>query len=155
MTKKINVQPVVAAGGIVHRKNKITDEVLLIKRNGFWDLPKGKTEGNESVDECAIREVEEETDVKGLSIRNFLCETYHEYRQNGIKFGKTTHWYLMATSKTEAKLTPQAEEGITDLKWVQPAEALRMVDFPNLKRVLQESIRIIGLVDPAENKKGA
>ena len=43
-------------------------EILFIFRNGKWDLPKGGTEKNETMEETAMREVEEETGVNGLSI---------------------------------------------------------------------------------------
>ena len=47
-----------ACGGVV-RNDK--NDVLLIKRMGLWDLPKGKLEKGESYEECAKREVVEET----------------------------------------------------------------------------------------------
>ncbi len=46
--------PIIAAGGIVVNPNK---EILWIFRRGFWDLPKGKLDPNESIEACAIREV--------------------------------------------------------------------------------------------------
>ena len=48
-----------ASGGVVFNNNKL----LMIYRNGFWDLPKGKMEINESELDCAVREVEEEGGV--------------------------------------------------------------------------------------------
>ena len=50
-----------AAGGLVENEN---GEWLLIHRRGKWDLPKGKLEKGEKLDECAVREVEEETGLK-------------------------------------------------------------------------------------------
>ena len=47
-----------AGGGLV--KNKEGD-ILLIFRRGKWDLPKGKLDDNETLLECALREVKEET----------------------------------------------------------------------------------------------
>jgi 8-oxo-dGTP pyrophosphatase MutT (NUDIX family) len=89
-----------------------------------------------------VREVEEETGMEGLKIRSFLCDTYHEYVRDGIKYGKTTHWYLMAADNQRADLTPQAEEGITKVEWVDPAEKSTpdLVHFPNLKQVLSKVI---------------
>ena len=45
-----------AAGGLVKNKN---EEILMIFRRGKWDLPKGKLDENETIKECAKREVEE------------------------------------------------------------------------------------------------
>lgn len=68
-----------AGGGLVYNKN---GEVLFIFRNGKWDLPKGGSDKGEDIEDTAIREVEEETGVKGLSITKsfkkhiiFLSET--------------------------------------------------------------------------------
>ena len=51
--------------------------ILFIFRNGKWDLPKGKAEANETIDQTALREVEEETVSEDLSISKPLEITYH------------------------------------------------------------------------------
>ena len=106
--------PVVVAGGgkVYNKENKI----LFIKRNGFWDLPKGKTEKGESIEETSLREVEEETGVKGLEIIRFLMKTYHVYKSHGKFKLKLTYWFEMKTD-FEGELFPQEEESITKVKW--------------------------------------
>ena len=105
--------PIEAAGGVVFNINK---EVLLIKRLGKWDLPKGKIDGNESDEEAAIREVEEECGIGALTITGTLPSTYHCYKQHNHRFLKITHWFKMNT--TDAKpLVPQKEEHITEARW--------------------------------------
>ena len=105
---------VVAGGGKVYNAN---NEVLFIYRNNKWDLPKGKIEKKESIEETAIREVEEETGVKGLKITNQLPTTYHIFKRNGKHKIKITHWFEMKT-KFDGKLLPQEKEGITKVKWM-------------------------------------
>src|SRR3982751_3416807 len=53
---------IVKAGGglVVNEENKI----LMIFRRGKWDLPKGKLDKGETLEQCAVREVEEETGLK-------------------------------------------------------------------------------------------
>ena len=51
---------IIAAGGLVTNEN---NELLMIFRRGKWDLPKGKLDKGETIEECAIREVEEETGI--------------------------------------------------------------------------------------------
>ena len=51
----------VAAGGVVQNTN---DEILMIFRRGKWDLPKGKLDEGETLEQCALREVKEETGLK-------------------------------------------------------------------------------------------
>src|SRR5687768_2564827 len=50
--------PVLAAGGLVQNEK---EELLMIYRKGKWDLPKGKLDKNEKLEDCALREVMEET----------------------------------------------------------------------------------------------
>lgn len=104
-----------AAGGWVFDKN---GRLLMIQRGGFWDIPKGHLEKNEKIEDCAIREVEEETMVKGLKLGNYLGQSNHIYQENGIFCIKKTYWYMMTTTSPD-RLTPQLEEGITRVEWVE------------------------------------
>ena len=65
-----------AAGGLVYNDK---NQILMIFRNGKWDLPKGKLEVGENIEQCAIREVEEECGVSGLTITQQLQKTYHKW----------------------------------------------------------------------------
>ena len=103
-----------AAGGLVYNSK---DQLLMIFRNDKWDLPKGKLEVGENVNECAIREVEEECGVDNLVIIKPLKDTYHTYEMNGVAILKRTYWFKMKTNFT-ADLIPQKEEGITKVEWV-------------------------------------
>ncbi|MGE9616877.1 MAG: NUDIX domain-containing protein [Solitalea-like symbiont of Acarus siro] len=65
-----------AAGGIV--MNQLS-EYLLIYRRDLWDLPKGKVEDKENLQQAAIREVQEETGIKASNVLNFVTNTWHCY----------------------------------------------------------------------------
>lgn len=114
--------PVVVAGGgfVVNPKGK----VLFIKRNGKWDLPKGKVDKGESIENAALREVEEETGVKDLQVEKFLRTTYHVFKRNGEFRLKQTHWFLMSTEYS-GPFKAQKEEGIKKVKWKGPIQAGR------------------------------
>lgn len=107
--------PIEAAGGVVFNDKK---EVLLIKRLGKWDLPKGKIDAGEGREEAAIREVMEECSIEGLSIMAQLPCTYHVYKMHNFNFLKITYWYTMHTS-SEKPLKPQLEEHITEARWFE------------------------------------
>lgn len=81
-----------AAGGLVHT---IEDHILLIFCKGKWDLPKGKLDGGEPLEVCAVREVEEETQAKNIQLEKFITATYHTYHEKENHILKETHWYLM------------------------------------------------------------
>lgn len=124
-----------AGGGVLYRMTGKQPYVLLIFRNGVWDLPKGKVEEGEEVEECAVREVSEEVGIPAPVIESFLCTTYHEYNMEGTGYGKTTHWYRMKESE-ESDMKPQREEGITGIEWARLNEAIQKTGFENLKMVL-------------------
>jgi 8-oxo-dGTP pyrophosphatase MutT (NUDIX family) len=135
---KSKVKPVTAAGGIVFRYTKDTDEpeVLMIFRNGYWDLPKGKLEKGETISMCAVREVSEEVGSGIPAIIKKVGTSYHEYPEKGKVRGKTTHWYSMIFTRKE-KLIPEEKEGIEEVKWVSLPKAIEKAGFENLKEVLR------------------
>ena len=122
---------VIAGGGKAYNTN---DEILFIYRNDKWDLPKGKIEGKESIEETAIREVEEETGVEGLKITKPLPTTYHIFKRNGKHKIKITYWFEMKT-KYDGKLYPQEKEGITRVEWLDEKSAQKALEnsYANIK----------------------
>lgn len=107
-----------AGGGIIQNNKK---EILLIYRRGKWDLPKGKLDEGETLEACALREVQEETGLSAVSIVRPFTITYHTYTEKGKYILKASHWYLMQTEKEE-KLTPQTEEDIMEIRWIPRGE---------------------------------
>ncbi len=127
--------PVTAAGGVVFRERDGRQEILLMFRRGHWDLPKGKAEAGEDVAACAVREVEEETGLRGVRIVGPLGTTGHTYTDAWGHWHKTTHWFRMEAEGAQT-LVPQAEEDITALEWVALEEARTRVTFDTLRLVL-------------------
>jgi len=111
---KKKLQLIKAAGGLVHTDE---DEILLIFRNGKWDLPKGKLDPNEALEACAVRELKEETGLDQVKVEKPLCITYHTYHQEGKFILKESHWFLMKAQK-QGSFIPQIEEGIEKVEWV-------------------------------------
>ena len=134
--------PVVTAGGGLVYNDK--HEMLFIHRNGRWDLPKGKIEKKESIEDGAIREVEEETGVKNLKITRFLQKTYHIFQRGGKYKLKVTHWYEMKTDY-DGPLHPEESEGIKKVKWKNEKKA---------QKALEKSYANIKLLFPQEFSAG-
>lgn len=124
-----------AGGGLVYNKD---GDVLFIFRNGKWDLPKGGTEKNETIEETAMREVEEETGVTGLAITEKLQRTYHIFKRNGRYKLKITQWFEMRT-KYEGKPQGQADEGIERVEWVNPKDIKFLLEnsYENIKLLFE------------------
>lgn len=88
----------------------------MIKRKGYWDLPKGKIEKGENDEEGALREVEEETGLVGMIILNHLVDTFHTYEIKKEVVLKRSTWFLMKC-EGRPELTPQTEEEIELVEW--------------------------------------
>jgi 8-oxo-dGTP pyrophosphatase MutT (NUDIX family) len=102
-----------AAGGLV-RNTK--NEILIIKRRGKWDLPKGKLHKQEAFHIAALREVHEECGLQELEIMRPLLSTYHSYLINDIQVLKKTWWFEMRYSGSRDPV-PESEEDITEIRW--------------------------------------
>ena len=127
-----------AAGGMVTE----ADRLLFIFRRGKWDLPKGKMDDGEIPEETALREVGEETGLEGHRIVQSLPSTYHIYpsprseTKNQWIF-KETFWFEMSCSDRK-NLTPQQEEGITEVRWVErkKLDGVLANTYENLKQII-------------------
>ena len=80
-----------------------------------------KMEKGELPEESAVREVEEECGVLEPKITDKICETFHTYLYKGVPTLKKTYWYSMAFSGAK-DVTPQIEEGITEVVWFKEKE---------------------------------
>jgi 8-oxo-dGTP pyrophosphatase MutT (NUDIX family) len=123
-----------AGGGLVRNGE---GRYLFMLRRGIWDLPKGKLDPGETIEQCAVREVGEETGLKGVKLDGPLLITYHTYDESGKHILKETHWFRMSVSDTVG-LKPQLEEQITDLRWVGPDEFNGVLShtFPSIRDVI-------------------
>jgi len=133
LKKKLPV--IVAGGGLVFNDKR---EILFIYRNKKWDLPKGKIEKGEKIQDCALREVAEETGINDLTIRKFIAKTYHVFKRNDKFKLKETYWYEMH-SDYKGTLIPQIEEGIEKVKWK---------GFQKTQKALKKSYENIKLLFP-------
>jgi 8-oxo-dGTP pyrophosphatase MutT (NUDIX family) len=104
---------VTAAGGVVRNEQ---ENVLMIFRRGKWDLPKGKLDKGESIEDCAIREVEEETGIRDTALAGTLMTTFHVYDEFGKHILKETHWFNMKSPGIQT-LVPQEAEQISASEW--------------------------------------
>ena len=124
-----------AAGGIVINE---LGEALFIYKRGKWDLPKGKIEEGESLEEAAVREVMEETGLKQVSIKSKLCKTKHTFKTKKNKRAiKKSYWYVMESEKQ--KVHPQLEEDIEKVEWLSPDQVIQSKGiYANLMKVITQ-----------------
>lgn len=127
------VATVRAAGGVISRTEAAGGtEVLVVHRPRYddWSFPKGKLENGESEQQCAIREVQEET---GL-----LCETVRElpgtaYTDRKGRPKTVRYWSMTVVS---GKFEPNSE--VDEARWVSFSEAARLLSYEHDLLILEE-----------------
>ncbi len=124
-----------AAGGIVLNEKS---EILFMLRRGKWDLPKGKLDKGESLEQCAVRETTEETGLRNIKLKDHILTTYHTYNENGKHLLKETFWYLLIVEGNQP-LIPQATEQIESLEWVSADSLGKYLQntYPSIADVLK------------------
>jgi 8-oxo-dGTP pyrophosphatase MutT (NUDIX family) len=118
---------IVAAGGVVMRDG----QVALVHRPRYddWTLPKGKLDRGESFEEAAVREVHEETGIRGRLVRELPATAYHVSGRP-----KVVRYWLMDVEH-EGPFVPNDE---TDqLRWVPTDEALQLLSYDRDRDVLR------------------
>ena len=124
---------IIAGGGVVTQEE---GKLLMIHRRGFWDLPKGKAEQDETIEETALREVEEECGIDGLTITSGRFDTHHVYEEKGELVLKRSVWFRMSTE--DQSLVPQIEEDIERAEWVEVPVNTEITQnaYPSIREVL-------------------
>ncbi|MGV3538170.1 MAG: NUDIX hydrolase [Rufibacter sp.] len=126
-----------AAGGLVVKDGKI----LMIHRLGTWDLPKGKLNKGEEVQLGALREVEEECNIK-VAITGELPSTWHSYAYKGKKILKKTSWFTMHCLD-DSLMRPQAEESIEEVRFMTADEVLDVLShsYASIQFVIRDYLQ--------------
>ncbi len=135
-----------AGGGVVTRMGRRKLKVLLIYRKGRWDIPKGKRDKGEGIEECARREVMEELGIGQVAVHSFLDTTVHGFVEKDRFMVKTTHWYHMTT--TASSFVPQRSEQITKVKWFSLQKAKKRLGHDTLVRLLGRIEHILVVTHP-------
>ena len=128
-----------SSGGVVIFKNTI---LLLKKYNGDWVLPKGRVEKGEMLKTTALREVLEESCVKG-EIIDYIGNINYHYKNNKTDemVSKTVHWYLMRSNSMNC--TPQRNEGFVEALFVYKYKAKEILRYEDEKKILRKSLQMI------------
>lgn len=136
----------VSAGGVVYRKRDGKLEIQLIHdRYGKITLAKGKREQGETIEQTALREIEEETGIRGRIIAPLETIYYQYHLPDHGDVNKEVHYYLVEAQ--DGHLEAQLEE-IRDVGWYEPKAAWqeqRRYGYDNNDSVLRKAFAQLGL----------
>jgi 8-oxo-dGTP diphosphatase len=121
-----------AAGGVVLRQRDKGYEVVVVYRlrYGDWTLPKGKCEQGEADEDCALREVWEETGLRCEALDEGPSTTYVDRRDRP----KQVRYWAMRV--TEGEVRPAPPE-VDEVRWMPVAEAGRLLTHAHDRRVVE------------------
>jgi 8-oxo-dGTP diphosphatase len=111
-----------AAGGLVVRAD---GRVAVIHRPRYddWSLPKGKLDPGESFEDGALREVHEETGIRGRIVAELTATEYVDRKGRD----KVVRWYRMDLDGDPGAFAPNDE--VDELRWLTPAEARDVLTY--------------------------
>lgn len=137
----------ISAGGVVFRitPDKGLQIQLIQDRYGKASLPKGKMEAGETIEQTALREIQEETGMEGVIVSP-IDQIKYQYRheQKGTVY-KEVHYYLVEA--IGGSLQAQVEE-IRGVDWFEPGEAWRrqkQSGYDNNDRIVAGALKLLGI----------
>ena len=126
----------ISAGVIVYFKEDHKVQYLTLHyESGHWDFPKGRVEENEKLDETALRETKEETNLDIELNPDFKKSLSYFYRSEGLLVSKTVYFFLGQAHNKKVKLSSEH----IGLKWLTYEEALERLTFDNAKEILKKA----------------
>ena len=143
MSRRLPIHEAVSAGGVVWRRGPDrTVEVVVCGRHSdrVWGLPKGTPDGDELIEETALREVREET---GLEVRlgESLGSIEYWFTHSGIRYHKEVHHWLMESVGGDVS---QHDHEFDEVRWVQAAEAFVKLTYDGEKRLVAKAAFKLG-----------
>jgi 8-oxo-dGTP diphosphatase len=124
-----------AAGGVVYREGPHGGmEIALVHRPAYddWSMPKGKLKGEERLEACALREVEEETALQCLIARCLGTVSYVDRRGRD-----KTVWYWLMRVVHVGDFVPNAE--IDEVRWHTLQDALGRLTYEHDRELLRQA----------------
>ena len=122
---------ILAAGGMVIRQSGPDRiEIAIVHRpiREDWSYPKGKVEPKETLTECALREVLEETGLR-CRIVSFVGTT--EYRDRKDRRKIAAYWVM---TPEEGRF--RSSEEVDEMRWVELGEAARLLTYERDRELL-------------------
>ncbi len=132
----------ISAGGVVYQRGEQGIEVVLCGRlpEGLWALPKGTPEPGESLEQAAVREVQEETGLRVAIERKVGSIRYRFTGPDGTLYDKRVQHHLMVPV---AGSLAHHDREFDEVRWFLAGEALRVLSYANEREMVRRAVRLI------------
>lgn len=114
--------------------------LLLTRKEGFLDFPKGHIESGEDEIESARRETMEETGLELVPDTGFRYRQEYWYRRGGENIKKKVTMFLAKAPQNSKVHVSFEHEGY---RWLSFGEAMRELSFKNQKDMLRKALEYI------------
>lgn len=124
-----------ACGCVPYRTNAqgAVEVLMILRRGGFWEFPKGKQEEGETDQETALRELREETNLHGELDGEHPIDIAYTFTRGGVRYEKTVRMFLCHVSGNRPVICEKRE--LNDATWLPLEESLERATYPQMKDV--------------------
>lgn len=132
------------AGGVVFRhspKNKQVEILLIQDAKDRWTIPKGHIEEGETAKQTAGREIQEETGLKKVDVRDWLGKINFQYRRQQSLVLMTTEIFLVKALGDTNAIRP--EDWMNGIKWFPTNEALDKIEYDDIGKIILLALKKI------------
>jgi 8-oxo-dGTP pyrophosphatase MutT (NUDIX family) len=145
----------ISAGGVIYRRDGDRLRVCLIATKGGtrWQLPKGKREAGESLEDTALREVAEETGLSGrIGPRLEKIDLWFTWNEDGVpvRHHKIVYFFLL---EYDHGSTADHDDEVEDARWFDAEDALARLTFANERRVVARALELLAEAEPQRERR--
>jgi 8-oxo-dGTP pyrophosphatase MutT (NUDIX family) len=134
-----------SAGGVLVKRIKGRPHVAAIRPQGrpegVWALPKGNLDPGERPAETAVREVWEETGVRGRLVEKLGDVKYTYTRRSGVRVFKVVSFYLLTAGRGRiGEIEERMRIEVADARWLPLDEAPRLLAYGGERQMAKEAL---------------
>jgi 8-oxo-dGTP pyrophosphatase MutT (NUDIX family) len=134
-----------SAGGVVVRTIRGRPMLAAIrpqgKPEGLWALPKGSIDPGESPAETAVREVWEETGVRGSLVEKLGDVKYVYTRRDGERTFKIVSFFLLRAGRGRiGQIDEQMQVEVADARWLPLEEAPQLLAYKGEREMAAKAL---------------
>jgi len=132
-----------SAGGLVVDLGGLPPRAAVIARLNRagrleWCLPKGHLEDGETPEQAAIREIEEETGIRGRVLGRLGTIDFW-FSVEGKRVHKLVHHYLLEATGGSLSIANDPDREAVDVAWVPLDQLGKTLAFPNERKLAREA----------------